>query len=82
MHDDLRDASLWKVLRDDGTVLGRYSNKPAAVAAMIRFSAGGGGYQVINETPADRLRWVPWPFSLQQDCSSSCPSAGGHRSRR
>jgi hypothetical protein len=54
MHGDPRDASLWKVMRDDGTVLGRYGNKPTAVAAMIRFSADGGGYQVVNESLADR----------------------------
>lgn len=42
----------WKVLRDDGTVLGRYGSKPAALAAMVRFAADGCGYEVVQDAAA------------------------------
>jgi hypothetical protein len=43
---------MWKVQRDDGTVLVRHDSKPKAMAAALRFSADGCSYSVIEEPSA------------------------------
>jgi len=50
MADAKPSRDTWKIVRHDGTVLGTYRNKPAALAAAIRFSADGCGYEVVNDT--------------------------------
>ena len=51
MTDAKPSRDTWKIVRHDGAVLGTYRSKPLALAAAIRFSADGWGYEVVNDTP-------------------------------
>ncbi len=44
-----QSRTIWKVQRDDGTVLARHDSKPKAVAAALRFSADGSSYSVVED---------------------------------
>lgn len=48
MNDPDRET-LWMIQRDDGTVLARHNSKTRAVAAMLRFSADGCSYAVVED---------------------------------